>query len=76
MHRTGNAQRMRMLVDARPIVDSRAGGVVRVAREVVTAAAKEFPHDSFVCVTTGWKKPELPKGLRDLPNVTHAHLQI
>ena len=67
---------MRLLVDARPIIDPARGGVGRVALALVDAYAKTFLDDQIVCVTTGTKRPELPKTLADRKNVTHLHLRI
>lgn len=67
---------MKILVDARAIVDPTGGGVSRVARAIVTAYTEAFPDDEIVCVTTGWTRPELPGELRSRKNVTHRHLRV
>ena len=67
---------MKLLVDARPIVDPHMGGVSRVARALIFAYAETFPQDELICVTTGWRRPILPDALRLRPNVTHRHYRI
>lgn len=67
---------MRLLVDARSIVDPAGGGVSRVARAMVSAYAETFPSDEIVCVTTGWTRPSLPDELRSRANVTQRHYRI
>jgi len=67
---------MRLLVDARPIIDPARGGVGRVALALVNAYAETFAEDQIVCVTTGSMRPELPKTLADRKNVTHLHIRI
>lgn len=67
---------MKLLVDARSLVDASSGGVARVARELVSAYARKFPQDEIICVTTGVKKPLLDPRLAAAPNVRHVHLTI
>lgn len=67
---------MRLLIDARSLVDASSGGVARVARELVSAYVQGSPQDEIVCVTTGAKKPLLDPRLAVAPNVRHVHLAI
>lgn len=67
---------MRLLVDARPLVDSATGGVGRVALELVDAYSKTFPSDELVCVTTGVERPKLPQRLSGRNNIRHCHITI
>ncbi len=67
---------MKMLIDARPLVDGRAGGVGRVALELVDALAREFANDEITCVTTGWKRSALPDRLLAHKNISHWHINI
>ncbi len=60
---------MRLLVDARPLVDRGYGGVTRVARALVSAYVRSFPEDDVVLATTGSRRNDL----RELPSGTNCH---
>ena len=67
---------MRLLIDARPIVDAPHGGVGRVAHELIRAYAQAFPDDELVCATTGVVKTALPNDLAAFANIKRVHLNI
>lgn len=67
---------MRLLIDARPLVDSATGGVGRVALEIVDAYSNTFRSDEIVCVTTGAQRPTLPQRLSGRNNIRHCHINI
>lgn len=64
-----------ILVDARPLVDPRAGGVRRVATHVLRALTRTNPPMDFTFFTTGAHERKLPKIFSDHPSVTHIHLK-
>lgn len=67
---------MKILVDARPIVDPTPGGVGRVARAILSAYASLFPEDAIVCATTGSSMSRLPSEISQFPNIHHEHIYI
>jgi glycosyltransferase involved in cell wall biosynthesis len=67
---------MKLLVDARPIIDRLQGGVSRVALLLVDAYAERFPNDELILGTTGSRAPTLPDILARRPNVKHVHINI
>ncbi len=66
---------MRILIDARPLVDSRSGGVSRVARALVDTYAMQYPNNELVFITTGLHPP-LAHQLPSLPNCHRLHIRI
>ncbi|MDP3793886.1 MAG: glycosyltransferase family 1 protein [Candidatus Uhrbacteria bacterium] len=50
---------MRILIDARPLVDPRAGGVTKVAAGLLPALVEAMPDAQFVFVTSGIKSPSV-----------------
>jgi glycosyltransferase involved in cell wall biosynthesis len=66
---------MRILVDARPIVDADSRGVAAVVFDVLQRMIKD-PDADFVFVTTGWKILTLPEPFKTHPRVTHVHIRI
>jgi glycosyltransferase involved in cell wall biosynthesis len=67
---------MKVLIDARSIVEPTRCGVQRVAESLVAAYAASFPEDQLICVTTGSVKPSLPPSIADQKNVTHSHIHL
>ena len=67
---------MKILVDARSLVEAHRGGVGRVAYALVRTYAETFPEDQLICVTTGWSRPSLPVELESLSNITHRHYRV
>jgi len=62
---------MKILFDARPMVDAPYGGVGRVAFQLAKALLQE-PDIELILFTTGMTKPILPKGLGD-GRIQHLH---
>jgi glycosyltransferase involved in cell wall biosynthesis len=67
-------ERKHILVDARPLVDPRGGGVRRVATHTLCSLLRTN-HLDFTFFTTGAHERELPKVFADHPAVTHVHLK-
>lgn len=67
---------MKILVDARSLVESRRGGVGRVAHALIRAYAETYKEDQLICVTTGWSRPSLPEDLARHTNIVHRHYRI
>lgn len=67
---------MRILVDARSLIDPVPGGVGRVAKIFIINRASSHPSDEIVCVTTGWQTPRIPSELSEFPNVRFLHIRI
>lgn len=65
---------MRLLVDARPLIDAN-GGVGRVARSLIDAYADRFPDDELILVTTGFYTPQATF-CATRPNCRRVHLRI
>ena len=63
---------MKILVDARPLIDASSGGVRRVGIGLIQALIKNNPDWEFVLATTGRKKKDLPFLLPK--NARHEHL--
>ncbi|MFH1077706.1 MAG: glycosyltransferase family 1 protein [Patescibacteria group bacterium] len=66
---------MRLLVDARPVVDAKGGGVGRVARHLLEAFVRLAADDEIVLATTG-SRPPSPDALPTGPNVRSIHVHI
>lgn len=64
---------MRILIDARSLVDPLQGGVTRVARGVIESFLKTTT-DEVVLATTGSSKPDLKEF--ESPSVRHIHITI
>jgi len=64
-----------ILVDARPLVDPNAGGVRRVAEQVLRGLIEADLHAEFTFVTTGAHALKLPEAFRDHPAITHVHIK-
>lgn len=64
---------MRILIDARPLVDPLQGGVTRVARGVIKAFLKTTT-DEVILATTGSKNPDLTEF--ESATVRHVHLRL
>lgn len=63
---------MTVLIDGRPLVDPRSGGVNRITRGYLPRLFSLMHQDQFILVTSGLKKPTLPFVL---PNhVSHKHI--
>ncbi|MDO8584477.1 MAG: glycosyltransferase family 1 protein [bacterium] len=65
---------MKILVDARSLVDPSPGGIPRVSRELLPALFAASQEHQFSLITTGQKKPSLPLSLP--PHVTHQHVHL
>jgi glycosyltransferase involved in cell wall biosynthesis len=65
---------LRVLVDARPLVDPHSGGVGRVARQVISFLLNSTTEIDWYLVTTGLKKPTLDSAISEHSAVHHIHL--
>lgn len=65
---------LRVLIDARPLVDARGGGVRNVAEQVVKSIFESKADAEYYFVTTGIKKPSLPSWIFEHPRTNHLHL--
>jgi len=63
---------MKLLIDARPLVDPYSGGVRRVGIGLVEAICHEASQDEITLLTTGREKREIPFTLP--PNTKRIHL--
>jgi glycosyltransferase involved in cell wall biosynthesis len=61
---------MTILVDARSFIEPALGGVPRVAKTLAKTLATVWPEASFLWLTTGVRKPDLPE---QPVNVRHVH---
>jgi glycosyltransferase involved in cell wall biosynthesis len=66
-------ERMRIMVDARPLADPASGGVKRVAVSMLRALLASGQTE-LVFVTTGAKKPRLPEPFDSDTNVERVHI--
>jgi glycosyltransferase involved in cell wall biosynthesis len=69
------SKHLRVLIDARPLVDPRGGGVRRVAEQVVQSILESELDAEWFFVTTGLKKPVLPEWITDHQNTQHVHIK-
>ncbi len=69
---------MTILLDARPLVDPRDGGVTRVAEGLIPAMIRAMPEARFILVTTGIKKDNRLRvtGDSELANARRKHIRI
>jgi len=65
---------MTILVDARPLIDPRAGGVTKVAAGLLPALVEAMPDAQFVFVTSGQHQPNLPFDPSD--RLRHEHISL
>ena len=63
---------MKILIDARPLVDPQSGGVRRVGLGLVKAICHQATNDTITLLTTGRKKRQIPFQLPS--HVKHLHL--
>ena len=64
----------RFLIDARPIVDPRGGGVRNVAEQVIKSILDTNAQADYFFVTTGFKKPLLPDWIIRNEHAHHIHI--
>jgi glycosyltransferase involved in cell wall biosynthesis len=65
----------RLLVDARPLVDPKAGGVRRVAMNILTSLIETEESFNFVFITTGARIRTLPEPFASHARVRHVHIR-
>ncbi|HEU0051041.1 MAG TPA: glycosyltransferase family 1 protein, partial [Patescibacteria group bacterium] len=65
---------MKILVDGRPLVDPKPGGVPRVSRALVRSLMAAMPEHQFSLLTTGASQPVFPFALPQ--HATHEHIYI
>jgi glycosyltransferase involved in cell wall biosynthesis len=64
-----------ILIDARPLVDPKSGGVRRVALRVLTSLIESDEPYAFTFVTTGASVKTLPEPFASNPRVKHVHIK-
>lgn len=64
----------RFLIDARPLIDPRGGGVRNVAEQIVKSILDAGVHADYYFVTTGFKKISLPDWIMSDARAHHIHL--
>lgn len=67
-------EKKHILVDARPLIDPKGGGVRRVAIHVLEALLNANLHAHYTFVTTGVRERLLPVPFNDHPLVEHVHI--
>jgi glycosyltransferase involved in cell wall biosynthesis len=67
---------LRILIDARPLMDPAGGGVRRVAQDLLTRVVEQTPDAVFSFVTTGSVRPTLPHPFDTDARVTHIHINL
>ena len=64
---------MKLLIDARPLVDPHSGGVQRVGVGLIEALCNEASSDEITLLTTGASKREIPFSIPQ--NTKHHHVE-